>query len=176
MRPHPPYPPNVYLKPGELYAASQPSLVETVLGSCVSVSLYCPKRHVGTICHAMLPSGNTTDYKYVDVAINHMVQVMQQNDIVISTLVAKLFGGSDMFDTARDAELAQFAVGAENIKMAHAVLKHHHIDIKKSDIGGIYGRKLLFFSETGQVFVKKLSRKTIDADLVLLQARFSKNG
>jgi chemotaxis protein CheD len=62
-------------------------------------------------------------------------------------------------------------VGAENIRMAQAVLKHHHIDIKKSDVGGVYGRKLLFFSETGQVFVKKLNRKTIDADLSTLAGK-----
>ncbi|MCD6525631.1 MAG: chemotaxis protein CheD [Desulfuromonas sp.] len=176
MRPCPPYPPGVYLKPGELHIAKRPSLIETVLGSCLAVAFYCPSMRCGALCHAMLPSGDGVDYKYVDASINHMVHVLRQHGMVESDVVAKLFGGSDMFDVARDSGPARFAVGAENIKMARAVLRRHRIDIKRTDVGGVYGRKLLFFSDTGQIFVKKLNRKAVDADLILLNAGVNKHG
>lgn len=162
MRPSPPYPPSVYLKPGELYIAKRPALIETVLGSCVAVAFYCPSKRCGALCHAMLPTGDSADYKYVDAAINYMVLVMKQKGMLPSSVVAKLFGGSDMFDSARDSHPARFAVGAENIKMARTVLQQHNIQIQKTDIGGIYGRKVMFFSDTGQLFVKKLNRKAVD--------------
>ena len=180
MRPRPPYPQGVYLKPGELYIAKRPALIETVLGSCVAVSFHCSSMRCGALCHAMLPSdhgvANGEDYKYVDVSINYMIRVMKQNGMVPSSVVVKLFGGSDMFDAASDSNPARFAVGAENIKMARAVLQQHGIRIQKTDVGGLYGRKLLFFSETGQVFVKKLNRKAVDEDLILLQTGISNNG
>lgn len=176
MKPRPPYPPGVYLKPGELHIARRPALIETVLGSCVAVALYCPGKRCGALCHAMLPTGDGDDHKYVDSAINYMVRVIQQHGMVVTNVVAKLFGGSDMFDASGAAGMERFAVGAENIKMARAVLQQHHIDIKRSDVGGIYGRKLLFFSDTGQVFVKKLDRKAVDRNLLLFPTGVNRDG
>lgn len=180
MRPLPPYPPGVYLKPGELHIAKRPALIETVLGSCVAVLFYCPSKRCGALCHAMLPSGrgadNGDDHKYVDASINYMIQIMEQNGMVKTSVVAKLFGGSDMFAAAPGSGPARFAVGAENIKMARTVLHQHRIKIKNSDVGGCYGRKLLYFSETGQVFVKMLNRKAVDEDLILLQTGVNNNG
>lgn len=167
MRPQTPHQPNVHLKPGELAITSQPVLVETVLGSCVSVSLYCPFQGIGAMCHAMLPTGDATEFKYVDSAINHMVQALEGKGVNLSTVVAKLFGGSDMFARCRDIGPAKYPVGEQNIAKAREILTRHRIKINNHDVGGVYGRKLLFFSDTGQVFVKKLTRKTVDMELMM---------
>lgn len=167
MRPRTLHQPSVYLKPGELAISCQSTLVETVLGSCVSVSLYCPFKDIGAICHAMLPTGAATDFKYVDSAINHMVQALGSEGVNLSTVVAKLFGGADMFALNREIGPAKYPVGEQNITKAREVLAHHRITISNHDVGGVYGRKLLFFSDTGQVFVKKLSRKTVDMELMM---------
>ena len=167
MRPQAPQQPNVYLKPGELAIACQPLLVETVLGSCVSVSLYCPFKGIGALCHAMLPTGDARDFKYVDSAINHMVKSLSREGVNLSTVVAKLFGGADMFASNREMGSAKYPVGEQNITKAREVLAHYRIKISNHDVGGVYGRKLLFFSDTGQVFIKKLSRKAVDMELMM---------
>lgn len=150
---------HVYLKPGELTVAMQPTLVETVLGSCVTVSLFCPITGISAVCHAMLPTGDDQDFKYVDSAVTHMVKTLERKGVQLSTLVAKLFGGADMFAKCREIGPTRFPVGDQNILKARQILNLHHIEIRSEDVGGIYGRKLLFFSDTGQVFIKKLSRK-----------------
>ena len=47
--------PFVYLKPGELYIAWEPTVITTLLGSCVSVVFYLAEPKVTAACHAMLP-------------------------------------------------------------------------------------------------------------------------
>ena len=157
MKPVPPYTEQTYLKPGELCVCDKSTMVETVLGSCVAVSLYCPTRKVGAICHAMLPSGATDEYKYVDVAVRYMLDILQSRGVSMSSVVAKMFGGADMFAPSGALPQAKFAVGKQNVLMAHKILQHHNIQIRTKDTGGKQGRKLLFFSETGQVFIKKLN-------------------
>lgn len=167
MRPEAPRESNVYLKPGELAITYQPTLVETVLGSCVSVSLYCPYKGISAMCHAMLPTGNAKDFKYVDSSINHMIKILSDEGVNLSTVIAKLFGGADMFAGCREMGPAKYPIGDQNIAKAREVLAHHRIKITNHDVGGVYGRKLLFFSDTGQIFVKKLSRKTVDMELMM---------
>lgn len=167
VKPQPPYPPRIYIKPGELYVAREPSLIETVLGSCISVAFYCPTKQCGALCHAMLPSGDEEDFKYVDVAINYMVDLIRTNGIVPNTVVAKLFGGADMFDTIKSSGVSRFTVGAKNIEMAQAVLAENGIEITRIDVGGNHGRKILFFTDSGRVFVKKLDKRIDSSALVV---------
>jgi len=152
------------LKPGELYVAQDPVMVETVLGSCIAVSFFCESKRCGAICHAMLPSGNSSEYKYVDASINYMIQVMQQHGMQTAHVVAKLFGGADMFDNVT-ARAERYSVGKQNIEMAQSLLREYGIAVERSDVGGTFGRKLIFFSETGRVFVKKIDRNRLGASL-----------
>lgn len=144
MRPQAPHYPNIYLKPGELCISLHPTLIETVLGSCVSITLHCPVKQIGAMCHAMLPAGHRQDHKYVDSALEHMLCEMERQRIGRAMLVAKLFGGADMFACARNMESARFPVGEQNIDMARQLLARHKIPIAKEDTGGVHGRKLLF--------------------------------
>ena len=47
---------NYFLKPGYILIASKPTVISTVLGSCVSVCLYDRKRGAGGMNHFQLPS------------------------------------------------------------------------------------------------------------------------
>ena len=44
------------LKPGELLICREPHEVTTVLGSCVSITMFNARLGLAAICHAMLPS------------------------------------------------------------------------------------------------------------------------
>ncbi len=159
--------PKVYLKPGELYFAAEPCRIETVLGSCVAVSLYCPVRQIGALCHAMLPSGNYADYKFVDDAICRMVELMRQHQVVMATVVTKLFGGANMFNSDAAALPTKYAIGEQNIRMVYQQLSRHGLELENRDVGGIYGRKVVFFSASGRIFVKQVNRAVVDARLQL---------
>ena len=60
MRDLPPDLARVYLKPGELHFATGPTVVSTVLGSCVSVTMFDRLSGAAAICHALLPEGPAT--------------------------------------------------------------------------------------------------------------------
>lgn len=86
--------PTVHLKAGEMHCTDRPTLVVTVLGSCLSVILYNRRLGIGGICHALLPScGNQKTcsgdcmekFRYVDCAIRQMVKIFDR------------FGAADMF-------------------------------------------------------------------------------
>ena len=47
--------PVIYLKSGEIYFTEEPVIVLTVLGSCVSVTLFHRRLGYSAICHGLLP-------------------------------------------------------------------------------------------------------------------------
>lgn len=176
MRPDAKELPRVYLSPGDLHIALKPTLIETVLGSCVAVSLQCPLSGKAAMCHAMLPCGPAGEFRYVDAALQHMIEGLQAQGVQPSRLVAKLFGGSDMFVQVRNAGPSRFPVGENNARKAHEILNRYRIQIKSRDTGGSFGRKLLFFTDTGQVYVKLLQRRSAELNLVLPFVDGGKNG
>lgn len=143
----------IYLKPGELYIASEPAVIETVLGSCVAVTLHCPVLGIGAICHATLPQGGEGDFRYVDTSLTHMAECLMLKGARPETLVAKVFGGADVLA----ASAAQKSVGRLNVETAQLVLAATGITIVNQDVAGRLGRKLFFFSDSGRAFVKKLA-------------------
>jgi chemotaxis protein CheD len=152
--------PHVYLKPGELFLSRQPALVTTVLGSCVSVTIFSPTCRTGAICHALLPKGGLDEgFRYVDSTIDYMVGKFTGMGIGLSGCEVKLFGGADILLT-REARGVRLSVGRQNILEAGSRLQHHGITLVVSEVGGDHGRKLFFNSQTGDVFLKKV-RKTV---------------
>jgi len=157
----------VYLKPGELYVTDTPKVLETVLGSCVAVALHSPSTGHAAMCHAILPTGAKGELRFVDAAVHHMIDTLRQRGVQPSRLVAKLFGGADMFFSVRNATPARFAVGQDNMQRARQVLEQHRIKVRSHDTGGLFGRKVVFFTDTGQVYVKRLKRQSEELKIVL---------
>jgi len=164
--------PQVYLKPGEMHFAEQPSLVVTVLGSCLSVTMFSRRKGLGGICHGLLPrcGGQHTcngkcleGFKYVDCSIEQMVKLFDKHGVKRSEIEVKCFGGADMF--SREIKVPGLvSVGRQNVQTAEKILKHEGLSILKMDVGGLRGRKILFYTDTGDVFLKRLTR-TNDPDI-----------
>jgi chemotaxis protein CheD len=151
---------NIYLKPGELFVARRPALVSTVLGSCVAVVLHAPLTGVGAICHAMLPGGKAEndDFRYVDRAVSYLYNRISALCGDASVIEAKLFGGADVLNSGVHSEGAP-SVGRQNIAAALQALEKLGLKVSAADTGGIQGRKLFFYSHSGEVFVRQV-RKT----------------
>jgi len=153
----------LFLKPGEMVVSSEPMLVTTLLGSCVAVTMFSPRLRLGAICHALLPScrrdqpcSHHDSGKYVECAVALMRGELNARGVPDSEIEAKLFGGSDMFALLDGRRLS---VGRQNIEMALQVLEAASLRVVTRDLGGPRGRKIIFHTHTGEVYLKRL-RKT----------------
>ena len=46
----------IFLQPGEFYFGEGKTRIRTLLGSCVAITLWHPRLHIGGMSHYMLPS------------------------------------------------------------------------------------------------------------------------
>ncbi|HEY3309884.1 MAG TPA: chemotaxis protein CheD [Desulfuromonadaceae bacterium] len=151
---------NVYLKPGEIYVSRVPALVSTVLGSCVSITLFSPESKAGAMCHALLPSGSIDEgFRYVDSTLDYMFSRLSAVSGRSSGFEAKLFGGADVLKPGGLLSGAP-SVGSQNVEIALQVIKRLGMVLTASDTSGDRGRKIFFYSNTGEVFLRQV-RKTI---------------
>lgn len=153
----------IYLHAGEHFISKEPEIISTVLGSCISVVLYSRQYPVCGITHSQLPSCKydrshcticKESYRYVDCSIIKLVQKMQEYNIHTKCLEAKVFGGASVIKSNSSEE---DNVGSQNAQMALDVLVRERIKVIVRDTGGSRGRKLFFFTDTKEVFIKKLS-------------------
>ena len=155
----------LFLRPGEMTVSGEPSIVSTLLGSCVAVTLFSPRQRLGAICHALLPRCRSDEPclhehaeagRYVECAVRQMLEQMLARGAAKNEIQAKVFGGSDMFDALQGRSRS---VGRQNIEMALKMLESEGVRILKQDLGGRRGRKIIFHTHTGEVFLRRL-RKT----------------
>lgn len=156
--------PVVNLHPGELFIAQEPTLITTILGSCVSVCLFCPRQKTGAMCHGVMPVRvdlNMEDsFRFVETSIRYMVEVLTNGNLLCPNagLVAKVFGGADVLDlrfgSVRNAE----TIGAMNITAAREALARCNVNIDVEKVGGVHGCKLFFYTQTGEVLLRRIPR------------------
>lgn len=136
----------------------RPTKVDTLLGSCVSVVLFAPKAKVGGLFHALLPSWADykkedvlkTPYRFVDTAITQLFQEFLKRGLMPPDIQAKVFGGANsMF-------IGEVGMGSKNVDVAMDTLGKLHLKVVASSVGGKRGRKLIFYSHTGEVGIKYL--------------------
>ena len=154
--------PVVNLHPGELFVAKEPTLITTLLGSCVSVCLYCSAIKAGAMCHGVMPAKPERDeesFRFVDTSVSYMVEVMaRQRGFSCAALEAKLFGGADVLSLKLGLGRERPTIGAQNIQAAKAALRKHGVPIVTEHIGGDRGCKLFFYTHTGDVYLKLIPR------------------
>lgn len=152
--------PHFYLLVGQGGIFKKPTLVQTVLGSCVSVTMYAPRERWGGIFHALLPrrrdfisrADESDCFRYVDSAILWMLRTFKQAGIERRSLECKVFGGASPLKQRADA-----AAGTRNVNTAMAVLEAEGMHVMASSVGGHDGRKLFFRTDTGVVLQKRFA-------------------
>ncbi|NTU42170.1 MAG: chemotaxis protein CheD [Nitrospirales bacterium] len=157
-------PPTIYLKPGEIYCGNTPAVVTTLLGSCVSVTMYHEDTNLYAICHGLLPTCRGDDncngtclegLKYIDCSIKRMLKQFDDRGIKRTEIEVKVFGGANMLHPEFSGSW-DYTVGKENVLIAVKTITEEGLKIKASDTGGQWGRKIFFITDTGEVFLKKL--------------------
>ena len=142
-----------YLYPAALFAVKEPHIVNTILGSCVSVCLYDTILKVGGINHFMLPYWNGQELaspKYGNIALEKLFNHMWEMGCQRNSVVAKIFGGAEVLPI----KSAQFNIGLRNIELALDMLQSNHINIVAKSVGGKEGRKIQFNTYDGSVKMK----------------------
>jgi chemotaxis protein CheD len=161
--------PVIYLKSGEIYFTEEPVIVLTVLGSCVSVTLFHRSLGYSAICHGLLPrcrgrdgcsDGCTESARYVECSIKMMSRQFRHAGVRLRDLEARIFGGSDMFG-ATTLRGRRLSVGKENIETAIKTMEREGLQVSSMDVGGENGCKIYFNTLTGDVQLKRLPPRVI---------------
>lgn len=143
-----------YLHAGHLYAASEPTEIITILGSCVSVCLFDAARGVGGVNHFMLPGESPTPSpRYAKNAVDMLLAQLAALGARRSRIQAKLFGGASVLKIATESH---HDLGGRNIEAARIKLAEERIPVVSEDVGGIRGRKLVFSTADGTVLVRQV--------------------
>jgi len=144
---------SVYLQPGELCTAAEPTEVVTLLGSCVAVCLFDPVAEVGGVNHFLLPRGPSSDAspRYGTNAMALILEQLLALGARPTALRAKVFGGASSLRPTFGRSLA-----AENVALALRVLEEARIPVLESDVGGQRGRKLVFHTDVGSAWMRRL--------------------
>lgn len=143
----------IYLQPGELHAAAAPTVITTILGSCVAVCLFDPERGVGGMNHYLLaqPVRRERSTRFGSVAIEALLARLEELGAPARGLRAKVFGGAAVLGARPGRTL-----GDENVALAVATLEARAVPIVAGDVGGTRGRKLVFHTHGGAAFVREL--------------------
>jgi chemotaxis protein CheD len=161
--------PVVFLRAGEMHITARPELVVTLLGSCLSVTMFNRRTKLGGICHSILPQCDRRTqcvedchvaFKYVDCSIRTMLHLFERHRVKRNEIEVKCFGGANMFSRHAQASGSIF-IGQQNIQTAKQITRSEGLNILAMDVGGLQGRKLFFYSDTGEVYLKRLLKADI---------------
>lgn len=146
--------------PGEFFVSTEPMVVYTVLGSCISACIRDPIAGVGGMNHFMLPApkehqsgdawgGEST--RYGSFAMEQLINGILKRGGLRQRLEVKLFGAGKIYEGNID-------VGARNTEWVLNYLKAEGFAIVSSNLGDVYPRKVYYFTDSGRVLMKKIER------------------
>jgi chemotaxis protein CheD len=150
---------DVFLRPGEVHVGREPDRVRTLLGSCVSITLWAPASHAGAMCHFLLARrdrrpAEALDGRYGDEALELMLRGLARFGVMPGDCEAKVFGGGRMFPDRVASEPMQ--VGRRNGEAARRLLEAHGIPLRSHSLFGVGHRRLLFDLGSGHVWASQV--------------------
>jgi chemotaxis protein CheD len=148
----------ILLHPGD-FAFVEPGVhIHTLLGSCISITLWHPQLHIGGMCHFMLPErpsghpkGKALDGRYGDEAMMLFQREAAQHRTQLSEYQAKIFGGGNMIVGSDDINNS---IGAKNSEKAMQLLMGEGVDVLVAHVGEFGHRRIFFDIDTGDVWVR----------------------
>ncbi|MFO7294583.1 MAG: chemotaxis protein CheD [Clostridia bacterium] len=135
-------------------------LVSLGLGSCVGIALYDKATKTAGLAHIMLPSSkliknNRNKAKFVDTAVECLLELMIKMNAKKERIIAKIAGGAQMFSLKGSASEV-LNIGERNVQATIEVLRQHDIPIVAQDTGGNYGRTIEFHAADGKLVVRTI--------------------
>jgi two-component system chemotaxis response regulator CheB len=157
----------VQMSVAELVIAEEPVVISTILGSCVSVCLYCPTSKIGGMNHFTLPSEQyarknfdpngrdlSDQMNFGSTSIPILIdEFCKRTNAPCTSIQAKIVGGASVVEQLKQSS----EIGALNIAIAKEILREYGIKVFGSDVGGKVGRKVQFYTSTGRLRVALVS-------------------
>jgi len=148
----------VFLQPGEFYVGDATHRIRTLLGSCVSITIWHPRMRVGAMSHFLLPSrGNSRpsppDGRYGDEALWLMLRALAVRGVPQTQCQAKIFGGGNMFPHHSPQDMTN--VGTKNGVTARLLLTACGIPVVSESLFGIGHRNIVFDINSGHVWSRQ---------------------
>lgn len=149
---------NVILMPGQMsFSTAASAQLRTLLGSCVSITLWHPGKRWGGMCHYLLPqrarkAGDALDGRYGDEALQAMVEQLTRLGTKPSDYVAHLYGGAD---TLPEGSSLKFNVGERNIEQGWTLIDRYGFQLDGVDVGEDVPRTVSIHLGTGQVDMRR---------------------
>lgn len=172
----------IFLQPGDFYFGDANTRIRTLLGSCVSITMWHPTRLIGGMCHYMLPYSNKNkvsprqyklDGRYAEEAVLMFFQEAVRHDTDPKRYVVKVFGAGSMFPdqkSKRNNVSSQSGtvenklcmdVPCKNIEVIRSLSRHYGFHIAAENLGGDGHRQILFDIWSGDVWVRKPALHTL---------------
>ncbi|PCJ65739.1 MAG: hypothetical protein COA73_02290 [Candidatus Hydrogenedentota bacterium] len=169
-----------FLLPGELAYCRKPTLLSTLLGSCVAICLYDKKNRWGGMNHYMLPfknNGTMVDGKYGDTAFKSLVRLAKASGSVGEDVVASVYGGGNVMGHLGSARLTgQENIGDKNARVALEMLKKMRIRVIHKELGGVNGRRINMNTDTNEIKSALIERSEETEAREKIQKKFSAGG
>ncbi len=143
----------ITLAQGDLYFGEAPGVIATLLGSCVAVTLWHPRLHVGGMCHVVVPQrlkGNF-DHRYPCCATDQFVKEIAKYNTRAADYEVGLYGGGNMFPGIKIDKKKQ--VGQNNILRMEGLMNESGFNLSEFHVGGNTYRKVSLCLNSGEVIV-----------------------
>ncbi|MBC6905525.1 chemotaxis protein CheD [Saccharophagus sp. K07] len=146
---------DIFLQPGDYYFGDESTRIRTILGSCVSITLWHPWKRIGGMCHFMLPQraqrGDEFHGKYADEVLELLLKQVRLHKTHPGDYQIKLFGGGDMFPgrPSRGESISR-----RNIQAARQFLDQYNMKPISENVGASGHRNVIFEVWSGNVWVR----------------------
>jgi chemotaxis protein CheD len=156
---------NIHLNPGDFIVLTERTgIISTILGSCVSACLYDPVRNIFGMNHFLLsnkryarslPYYETEAGRYGIQAMELLINRMLSLGARRYNLKAKAFGGASILPRVSRADNYE-CVGEVNVRFVRDFLAQEEIPLVNDDLGGKFGRVVIFHGSDYSVHVRKI--------------------
>jgi chemotaxis protein CheD len=166
----PGFPFEVWLQPGEFAVAREGCQIRTLLGSCVSITLWHPRMRIGSMSHFLLWSrpgraAQSPDARYGEDAIGLMVEQLARAQVQVGECEAKIFGGGRMFPQ-HDQPGGEGGIGRQNGLGAREMLQQMKVQVASESLFGVGRRTIVFDIASGNVWVRQVPPESSSEILV----------
>lgn len=151
---------DIFLQPGEYFVGDASYRVRTLLGSCVSITLWHPRLKIGAMSHFLLGSSGRgpdaeLDARYGEDVMCLMLQELERSKVTPSECRGKIFGGANMFPGQMRSTAA--SVGQKNGEVARTLLQAHAIPVISESLFGVGHRQIMFDISNGDVWSRQIA-------------------
>jgi len=149
---------DVFLQPGEFYVGGADTRIRTLLGSCVSITLWHRRHRVGAMSHFLLAERRGEDIfeldgRYGEEAMWLLLRELVRADVSPTECEAKIFGGANMFPDHHAA--IRMNIGRKNGTAARRLLQGYRIPVVSESLFGVGHRQIIFNIATGDVWSRQ---------------------